>query len=231
MIVISTAFDPPPDAKAKCLASVAEQTISRTHDCPHIYVDASCQREPLSHFENLLAAVEGALPHYYVYPQSRAADDEIVICLDGDDWLATPTALARVQEEHDRGALLTYGSFRYADGRPGFAAYTDPATCRTDSWTATHLKSFRAGLLRRIDPEHLRYKGAWLEHARDLALMYPLLEMARERAVYIPDVLYVYNYANSTEFRGDAAMLAAERECVRYVRGLPKYERIPGRPL
>jgi len=207
VIVVSTSYAPPADARGKCIASVIPS--------PHTYIDAAEQAPPLSHFENMLAST------------ARADDDEVIVSLDGDDWLL-PGALERVQREHDAGALVTYGSFVYADGRPGFAAPANPATIRRDPWTATHLKTFRAGLLRRIQREHLQdARGVWLEHARDMALMFPLIEMAGERAKFIPDVLCVYNYVNSTEFRGDAAMLASERAAVAYVRGLPAYERLP----
>lgn len=211
MIVVSTTYAPPTDARARCLASVPQNV-------KHFYIDAAEQRPPKSHFENLLAAVDDRF------------DDEIVVSLDGDDWLL-PGALARVQAEHDRGALVTYGSFQYADGRPGFARALTEAEWRAPRqapWVTTHLRTFRAHLLRKIDPEHLRYQGRWLDHARDLALMYPLLEMCGpERARYIPEVLYVYNYANSTEFRGGPEALVAEREQVRHVRGLPPYTRLP----
>lgn len=218
MIVISTSYDPPADAKARCLASVPS-------DVDHRYVDAALQDPPLSHFENLLGILNMG---------AGAPDDEVIVSLDGDDWLLdgdrVPGALARVQAEHDRGALVTYGSFQYADGRPGFARELTAAEWqapRQAPWVTTHLKTFRAGLLRKIDPEHLRYQGRWLDHARDLALMFPLLEMCGpERARYIPEVLYVYNYANSTEFRGGAEVLAAEREQVRHVRSLPPYARL-----
>jgi hypothetical protein len=212
--VISTSFAPPADAKARCLASTHEQTPPGKA----IYIDAATQSPPRSHFENLLEATTG-LP-----------DNEVIVSLDGDDWL-TPGALERVEREyHDHPAtLVTWGSFVFADGRPGFARALTTAewSCpRSAPWVTTHLKTFRAGLLRRINPNDLKDGHYdWLEHARDLALMYPLLEMAGpERARFIPDILCVYNFANSTEFNGGPTMLAAERAAVRYVRGLPPYE-------
>jgi hypothetical protein len=207
MIVISTTYGAPNDARNKCIASVPRGTR-------HVYIDAAEQSTPLSHFENLIAHL-GDLP-----------PDEIVVSLDGDDWLL-PGALDRIQREHDAGALVTYGSYRYADGRPGHCRTMTPAELaqpRLAPWLASHPKTFRAGLFQKINPEHFRKDGQWLPHARDLALMFPLLEMAGTRAHYIPDILYVYNYANSTEHNADAKTLAYERECVTYVRGLTPYE-------
>jgi len=205
--VISTTYAAPEKARSRCLDSVAVQ------DCPHVhhYIDALEQTPPRSHFENLITTI------------APLADDDIVASVDGDDWLAVGGALEIVQRAHDRGALVTYGSFRHADGRPGFARQLQGPP-REQPWVTTHLKSFRAGLFKKIDHEHLKYCGRWLEHARDLALMYPLLEMAGSRAVFVPEVIYVYNYGNSTEFNGNATTLAQEREQVAYVRSLPEYQ-------
>ncbi len=214
--VISTgAPDTPPDALRKCVDSVAKQFR------PPIGVGFEhvlCVNER-PHFENLIDAI------------AKLPDDQVVACLDADDWLGPPNALTTVARYFAAGALVTYGSFVFADGRHGCpsTAYEPGENIRAAPWKATHLKAFRAGLFKRIKHEHLRGPdGAWLPHARDLALMFPLLEMAGPRRVaHVAEVIYVYNFGNSTEFRGPEAVRAAERECVRYVRGLPPYEVLP----
>lgn len=214
--VISTgAPDTPTDALRKCVDSVARQFRPPIGvDFEHVML---CNERP--HFENLVDAI-GKLP-----------DDRVVACLDADDWLGPPNALTTVARYFAAGALVTYGSFIFADGRYGSpsTAYEPGENPRTSPWKATHLKCLRAGLFKRIKPEHLQdAAGQWLEHARDLALMFPLLEMAGpKRVAHVSEVLYVYNWGNSTEFRGTEATRAAERECVRYVRGLPPYEVLP----
>jgi len=211
MIVISTAYAPPRKAREKCLDSVAEQ---KGVGFEHIYIDAAEHPEHLSHFQNL------------VFNLASVADDEVVVSLDGDDWLL-PGALARIQAEHDAGALVTYGNYRYADGRPGHCRAMLPeelAHPRQAPWLASHPKTFRAGLFRRINHADFQSVGMWLPHARDMALMFPLLEMAGSRAHFIPDVLYVYNFANSTEHNADAKTLAEERRFVDFVRSRPPYE-------
>ena len=196
MIVISTTGKPPPHARALCLHSVASQDVQARH----VYIDTETEPPCLDgfpHFPNLIRVIAD-LP-----------DDEIIVSLDGDDWL-TPGALAFVQSAHDAGALVTYGSFRYADGRAGFAAPL-AGPVRQSPWVTTHLKTFRAGLFRRIKHTDLRNEDGWLEHARDMALMFPLVEMAGSRAVFIPEILMVYNAANSSEFRHGAPEIAVER--------------------
>ncbi len=203
--VISTTGNPPPHAKAKCLYSVASQSVLAMHH----YLELP-ERPPqgFPHFPALIRTV------------AELEDDDIVVSLDGDDWLAHGKVLARVQEEHDAGALVTYGSFIYADGRRGFAAPL-VGPIRKSPWVTTHLKTFRAGLFKRIPHAHLQTPdGLWLENARDQALMFPLVEAAGDRAHFIPDVLHVYNASNSDEFTKGAEFILAEREASAYLRGL-----------
>ena len=90
-------------------------------------------------------------------------------------------ALAIVAEHFEAGAWVTYGSFVFADGRPGSpsSAYEPAEDIRAAIWKATHLKCFRAELFRAIDHDDLCLpSGEWLPHARDLAIMFPLLELA-----------------------------------------------------
>jgi hypothetical protein len=53
--------------------------------------------------------------------------------------------------------------------------------------------------------------------------MFPLVEMAGSRAIFIPEILYVYNAANSSEFRHGAPEIAAERAASHRLRSLPPY--------
>jgi hypothetical protein len=207
VIVISTTGTPHPYVRARCLHSVASQSV----EARHVYLELP--ERPADGFPHFpaLARVISELP-----------DDEIVVSLDGDDWLL-PGALEIVQNAHDAGALVTYGSFVYADGRPGFAQPIR-GPIRSEPWTATHLKTFRAGLFRRIRITDLKDPtGLWLENARDQALMFPLVEMAGPRAVYIPHILSVYNAADSDEHVKGAPFIAAERAASDYLRSLPSY--------
>lgn len=208
--VISTTYNPPADARRRCIDSVAKQITEHEH----IYIDAAEQPTPLSHFQNFFDVVR------------RLPPDRIVACVDGDDWLYSDSSLAHVERAHANGAVVTYGSFVYADGRPGFAREMTPTereNPRQHPWVATHLKTFRAGLLYDSDDDHAFQDedGNWLTHARDMALMWYLFGCINPNAVhYIPETLYVYNYANSTEFHHTPETAAAERDAVRWVRGM-----------
>jgi hypothetical protein len=211
IVVIGTTGNPPPGAAERWHASVFSQ---EEVNLGWYYLDLP--ERPASGFPHFPALIE------YI---GKLRDETIIVSLDGDDWLL-PGALARVQRAYDAGAQVTYGSFEYSDGRKGFAApVVGPP--RDAPWTATHLKTFRAGLFKKIQHEHLQTPdGKWLENARDQAMMFPLLEMAGDRAVYIPDVLCVYNSANSEEHRKGAPFITAERAASAYLRELPRYTRI-----
>jgi hypothetical protein len=149
---------------------------------------------------------------------------EIVVSLDADDWLAHPLALERVAEAHGAGAWVTYGSYRFADGRPApwQRAYGPDEDVRRAPWCASHLKSYRAGLVHRLQPQELI-----LEHGRDQALMFACLEMAgHDRAAFLAEVLYVYNWAESFEFSASPTELAREAKQVAAIRARVPYARV-----
>lgn len=187
MVVVSTCFASPVEAKHKL--SVAEQTIK----VEHIFIDAAKQDPPRSHSENLFRAV---LP---LHP------DSVVVQLDGDDWLATPEALEKVMKLYeDPEVWLTYGSFLLSVGTSVSttnAPYAPDEDVRTSRWRASHLKTFRAGLFQRIDPEDLKGQdGQFTSYSVDRATMYPMMEMAGwDRTRWVRDFLCVYNWDNTVE--------------------------------
>ena len=205
--VISTGM---PRVGKRCRASVAAQRgVSRVE---HVCVDAGVGKLRTK-LENVVTACAG-LPA-----------DRVVALVDGDDWLERDWALARVVQEHDAGALATYGSYLCEHGEPGCAAPYQPGEMpRVTHWRATHLKTFRAGLVQRIEPAHLRLaSGEWIDRADDMAIMFPVLEMAASRAHFISDILYRYNRVDSFEHSATAAERAHQDRCVAYIRRLPHY--------
>lgn len=192
--VISTGFNAP--TKKACRKSVSMQSTAAER---HIYIEASEQSPPQSACTNFLTAA------------SAVPDDHIIVMLDGDDRLAHTGVLARIAREYeDPDVWMTYGSFVFADGRPGTASQV-VGPPRAAPFTATHLKTFRAALFHHAAIEHSTL--AW-----DLAVMFPLLELAGDHARFIPEVLYVYNLASSFEFNTDQAGRNAERAAAEAIR-------------
>ena len=149
----------------------------------------SCENQVRFHSEDKRTGIfDKLLPLWRSLP-----DEDTIVWLDGDDALATKTALATVAMTHDAGALVTYGQFMWADGSLGFASPVGPDP-RAEPWRATHLKTFRAGLVKQIKDEDLRDEdGEYYKYVTDQCVMLPLLEMAPERSIFIPKILHLYN--------------------------------------
>lgn len=226
----------------RCIESVQRQTFE---DWTHIFIDAKSDDHTLkaaakqiargaTHQTQLVAAdVRKPALQNAVEAWTSLPDDEIVVWLDGDDWLAHDRALEVVAEAYtDPDVWLTYGQFMMPDGSIGFAArYPAGANVRKIDWRATHLKTFRAGLGKKIKPRDLhKPDGSWCDLAIDHAVMYPLLEMAGERYACIDQVVCVYNFASSWWATHDGAARAVERAEDDRFRAMPSYERLAARP-
>lgn len=159
--------------------------------------------------------LENLLPLWRSLPE-----DDVIVWHDGDDELATRRALQTVHDAHASGALVTYGQFIWEDGSPGFAAPATP-DARKEPWRATHLKTFRAGLTRHLRDSDLKD----LKYAGDQAVMLAMLEMVPDaRAVFIPQVLYVFNSSHSlVDFKKDRTQEFAE---VARIRAMPRYNQV-----
>jgi hypothetical protein len=206
--VISTGFKAP--TARVCRASVAAQAGVEVE---HRYVEASDQNPPKSKIENLLAQVADLAP------------DTVVALVDGDDWLAHPRALARIADAHARGAWVTYGQFMNTRGEKGFAAAYETSDYRRSPWRATHLKTFRAGLMQRIKHEDLQFEGKWIDRGDDPSFMIPILEMAGPtRSVFVPEILYIYNSSLNWESSATHAERSREKAIEQFVRHKRPYE-------
>ncbi len=58
----------------------------------------------------------------------------------------------------------------------------------------SHLRSYYTKLFRLIKEEDLQdNEGEYFQMANDVAIAFPVLEMAHEKVVYVPEILYFYN--------------------------------------
>jgi|6_EtaG_2_1085325.scaffolds.fasta_scaffold06618_3 hypothetical protein len=131
--------------------------------------------------------------------------DDVIILIDGDDWLASSYSLSTLACTYDKkDCLITYGSYVYnPTGQRGVepSEYSDEVIknnlFREDAWRASHLRSFRYSLWKNLNQEDLKDKeGKYYAMAYDQAIMLPLLEMASTKSKYIEESLYVYNKEN-----------------------------------
>jgi glycosyltransferase involved in cell wall biosynthesis len=125
-------------------------------------------------------------------------DEDILIEVDGDDWLANGSVFSKVVDNYTKNENLwiSNGSFKYADGRLGFSQpVTDISALRHGPYTASHLRTWKIFLWRAIRPEDLRDSdGNWWTSSCDLIFMYDMFEMAGlEHYNFMSDVHYIYN--------------------------------------
>jgi glycosyltransferase involved in cell wall biosynthesis len=227
---------------ARHLASIREQTGV---DLRAVYADDAStdgaasvlpDRDPRIKVINRAERM-GAAFNLHDIVANRCDPDEIVVCLDGDDWLAAPDALSAVAALYDDpGCWLSWGQFETPDGRMGFA---QPFASETDfrglrlGARVTHLRTFRAGLLQAIagqDPGFDCLKdaaGRWLTTATDAAATFPMLELAGFHRVRFNDrILVICNDANPLSHHAQPATRAAQAAAFAEVQGKRPFARL-----
>mgnify|MGYP003334132742 CR=1 FL=1 len=78
-------------------------------------------------------------------------DEDIVVELDGDDFLLTDNVLSKVSNFYkDKNIWITNGSFMYTNGVQGFSSEVNPDTVRKDAFTFSHLRTWKSFLWKAI---------------------------------------------------------------------------------
>ena len=180
---------------------IDDNSTDGTYELVNAYIK-SCHQEhrvTLIHNEKR----KGALANHWKAVH-LCDDHEIVINLDGDDWLAHDQVFNVINKVYDNPRVwLTYGSYEnYPSGTKGECSRKLPRTIikyqayREFAYMTSHLRTFYAGLFKQIRLADLIYKGRFFPAACDVALMFPMLEMAGGRLKFIDEVLYEYNKVN-----------------------------------
>lgn len=176
----------------------------------------------------------GALANLYIAIHA-CPDDYIMVTIDGDDWLTNNNVLSRVNQAYaDPDVWLTYGQFFfYPENRMGECKAIPEHVIKKNvyreyDWCTSHLRTFYAGLFKKIKLEDLTHKGAFFDVTWDRAFMYPMLEMAAGRFAFIPEVLYAYNCDNpSNDFK---VKLLEQFTACNLIRGMQKYKALDCAP-
>ncbi len=131
----------------------------------------------------------------------EAPSKTINILVDGDDYLYSGDVLDILNEKYiNTNCLITYGSHLSSKGVQGEkypSLIRKLNLYRKYFWYASHLKTFRHDLWLSINKsDFLTNNGHYFSVASDLAIMFPMLEMAGDRQEFIKEILYVYNDKN-----------------------------------
>jgi glycosyltransferase involved in cell wall biosynthesis len=142
-------------------------------------------------------------------PQYITSDEDVIVIVDLDDWLAGPNVLPilnKIYSEED--VWMTYGSFVSASktgkrtSKPRLKGYTKTVirdkSYRKIKWNLWHPRTFKAFLWLNIKHDDLKGPdGKWAKYTYDKAIGFPMLEMCpAEKIRWIKDVLYIYNRGN-----------------------------------
>jgi glycosyltransferase involved in cell wall biosynthesis len=151
---------------------------------------------------------QGQLANYY-YAVQLCDDDAIVIQLDADDFLAHPNVLTLLNKVYgNKNVWMTYGQcFNLRNAKSVCKivpkkviesnSFRDYVT-KEKTWIFSHLRTSYAWLFKKIRYlDFLDLNGNFFRSSCDQAIMYPMLEMAGYKALFIPDILLLYNSYNT----------------------------------
>jgi len=142
---------------------------------------------------------------YHAIELADLKDDDIIIIIDGDDWLANDKVFEYINKIYtEEDVLLTYGTYiEYPSGKVPFniSSYSQEIVknnaYRKDIWRASHLRTFKYKLWKNIKIEDLKDKdGNFFRMTWDLAIMFPMLEMCNGKFKFVENITYCYNLTN-----------------------------------
>ena len=126
--------------------------------------------------------------------QFENSEDIIVAIIDGDDSLCNENTVGMILHEYEKNADVVWTAHKWDINDMNISK---PIPDNVDPyfwpWSSSHLKTFRASLLKEISDSNFKdLDGDWFQRGYDAALMLPLLYKSRKN-VYIPTICYQYN--------------------------------------
>jgi glycosyltransferase involved in cell wall biosynthesis len=170
---------------------------------------------------------------YSVLHSSLCQDTDIIASCDGDDWWCNEYVLQTLNKVYQKyDTWVTYGeviNVSYTENkRTNFKPYPERVikerAYRTAPWILTGLRTYYVWLFRKIRKEDLMRDGRFFESAWDLAIMYPMLEMAGDKHAFIPDVFYAVN--RSTGLNDFVIHAHEQRDHGKYIRAQKHYPQL-----
>ena len=227
----------------RCVQSVISQTVS---DWEVVVVNDGSTDETAAELQTLSDSRISVISNQHNQASSlgsiirgidaiagRTAPDDVIINVDGDDCLENVDVLACLQDVYtDHDIWLTYGNYCNNVWVGSVCHYlAETRTYRSggiNQWCTSHLRTFRKHLFDRVNRvDFLDYDGKPYQFAGDLALMYPLVELAGPRRIkFIDKCLYVYN-VNAGGEGGRSAYQSRITPILARIYSRPPYTEVP----
>jgi hypothetical protein len=157
-------------------------------------------------------------------------NNEIIVTLDGDDFFYHDKVLAELNEVYsNKEVWYTHGSLmEYPAGHVTWCEPIKPEVIATHSYRKgkcpSHLRTFYTWLFKKIKLEDLLYEGNFFPMTWDMAMMFPMAEMAAERHAFIKEPNYVYNMA--TPFNDNKVDPDLQNRLDKIIRNKTPYKRL-----
>ena len=173
----------------------------------------------------------------YLKQNNLIQPDDIIVEVDGDDWLLHPFVLQYLNQVYqNENTWMTYGQYiHYPSGELGghyhlqLENHVDASNSyRYSTFPYSHLKTYKAFLVDHITDDDLTdpVTGKYFNAASDFALCMPLVEMAgKDRIFRVSEPVYVYNISEDLDSETNNR-LAEQKETEQRIRQKPPRVRL-----
>jgi len=243
MIKVVSCFWNVEDYIEKCISSVMSQNLKdfKMYLIDDVSTDTTVDKiKTLIEGDNRFILIQNSEKKFklkniddLLMDENEFNDEDIIIELDGDDWLYNNKVLKTINEKYlnNKNLWITNGSFIYSDGRFGFSSKVNPKTLRTDTFLFSHLRTWKTHLWRNINEESfIDTNGEYFKSGGDAAYSFPMVEMSGDKHYeFIPEILYVYNEQNPRNDHKDGSGSGSAYEqvrCANIIRSMKKYKQL-----
>ncbi|WP_263352901.1 glycosyltransferase family A protein [Acidicapsa acidisoli] len=196
----------------KCITSVREQsypdweawvTVDACGDDTYTHAARAARGDARFHLRRNQTRKYSMHNLVHAIQRSRPEPEDVIVCLDGDDWFSDRNALCIVAETYEKfNCWVTYGSWRsnvprLTGGYDGlWPAYPEGTTdFRHHRFLGTAVRTWKKWLWDCLKDEDLRSdSGEYVRVSEDQMIMIPLLEMCgTQKARHIAAPIMTYN--------------------------------------
>jgi glycosyltransferase involved in cell wall biosynthesis len=177
---------------------VKQYLQTKSSEKPCTFIRTTSRKRKLA---NLYAALHACKP------------DSIILLVDGDDWLKNDTVLSYLNDIYqDESVWMTYGEYENVpkhiaslwgiQEKSYCAPITNQQNIRQKPFIFMHPRSFYAWLFQLIPLSELisetipGFQGDFFPAGNDMALFFPMVELAGEHVHYLQKIVYCRNVAS-----------------------------------